>query len=87
MERLPTPVSWPGESHGPCSKWDCKELDTTERLSLSVISIDVSIVLKCLLQSLSFGSMIINSLQSLIYLLKNIDDQSSLLSSDFAKSK
>ena len=29
-ERLPTPVSWPGESHG----WGCKEVDTTERLSL-----------------------------------------------------
>ena len=33
-ERLPTPVFWPGEFHGPYSPWDCKELDTTEQLSL-----------------------------------------------------
>ena len=33
-ERLPTPVSWPGEFHGPYSPWSCKELDTTQRLSL-----------------------------------------------------
>ena len=34
----PTPVFLPGESHGQrslvgCSPWDCKELDTTERLT------------------------------------------------------
>ena len=33
----PTPVFWPGESHGQrnlagCSPWGCKELDTTKRL-------------------------------------------------------
>ena len=33
-ERLPTPVFWPGEFHGPYSPWGCKELDTTEQLSL-----------------------------------------------------
>ena len=33
-KRLPTPVSWPGEFHGPYGRWGCKELDTTERLSL-----------------------------------------------------
>ena len=33
-ERLPTPVFWPGEVHGLYSPWGCKELDTTERLSL-----------------------------------------------------
>ena len=27
---LPTPVFWPGDFHGLCSPWDCKELDTTE---------------------------------------------------------
>ena len=32
---LPTPVFWPGESHGLYSPWDCKELDRTEQLSLS----------------------------------------------------
>ena len=26
-ERLPTPVFWPGESHGPCSPCGHKELD------------------------------------------------------------
>ena len=34
-ERLPTPVFWPGEFHGMYSPWGRKELDTTERLSLS----------------------------------------------------
>ena len=33
--RLPTPVFWPGKFHGLCSPWDCKDSDTTERLSLS----------------------------------------------------
>ena len=35
-ERLPTPVFWPGESHGLYSPQGGKELDTTERLSLSL---------------------------------------------------
>ena len=35
-ERLPTPVFWPGEFHGLYSPWGCKELDMTERLSLSL---------------------------------------------------
>ena len=34
-ERLPTPVFWSGELHGRCSPWGRKELDTSERLSLS----------------------------------------------------
>ena len=34
-ERLPTSVFWPGELHGLYSPWGCKELDMTERLSLS----------------------------------------------------
>ena len=38
-ERLPTAVFWPGEFHGLCSRWVHKELDTTERLSLSLFSI------------------------------------------------
>ena len=29
-KRLPTPVFWPGEFHGLCSTWGCKESDTTE---------------------------------------------------------
>ena len=34
-ERLPNPVFWPGEFHGLYKTWGCKELDTTEQLSLS----------------------------------------------------
>ena len=34
---LPTPVFWPGVFHGLYSPWGCKELDTTEQLSLSGI--------------------------------------------------
>ena len=34
-ERLPTPVFWPGESHGLYSARGGKESDTTERLFLS----------------------------------------------------
>ena len=34
-ERLPTPVFWPGESHGLCSTWGRKELDMTEQVSLT----------------------------------------------------
>ena len=34
-ERLPTPVSWPGEFNGLYSPWGRKESDTTEQLSLS----------------------------------------------------
>ena len=37
-ERLPTPVFWPGEFHGLYSPWVCKESDTTEWLSLSLLS-------------------------------------------------
>ena len=37
-ERLPTPVFWPGESHGLYSPWDHKESDTTEGLSLQFTS-------------------------------------------------
>ena len=33
-ERLPTPVSWPGESHGLYSPWGHKESDGTKWLSL-----------------------------------------------------
>ena len=35
-EQLPTPVFWPGELHGLCSPWGREELDTTERRSLSL---------------------------------------------------
>ena len=35
MERLPTPVFWPGESHGLCCPWGRKELDMTEWLPLT----------------------------------------------------
>ena len=32
----PLPIFWPGEFHGLYSPWDHKELDTTERISLSL---------------------------------------------------
>jgi len=35
-ERVPTPVFWPGEFLGLYSSRGCKELDTTEGLSLSL---------------------------------------------------
>ena len=38
MERLPTPVFWPGEVHGLYIPWGHKEFDTTERLSFSLKS-------------------------------------------------
>ena len=38
-ERLPTPVFWPGEFHGLCSPWGCKESDVTKRLSLSLFTL------------------------------------------------
>ena len=37
-ERLPTPVFWSEEFHGWYSSWGRKELDTTERFSLSLSS-------------------------------------------------
>jgi len=37
-ERLPTSVFWPREFHGVYSPWGHKELDTTERLSLTSLS-------------------------------------------------
>ena len=35
-ERLSIPVFWPGELHGLCSPWGCKESDTIEQLSLQL---------------------------------------------------
>ena len=35
-EWLPNPVFWPGEFYGLYSPWGCKELDTTEQLSLTL---------------------------------------------------
>ena len=49
-ERLPTPVFWPGEFHGLYSPWGRKELDTTERLSLDMMSYDSCFLLSTLLQ-------------------------------------
>ena len=49
-ERLPTPVFWPGKFHGQrsmlgFSPWGCKELDTTERLT---VSLSVALCKHCL---------------------------------------
>ena len=48
MEWLPTPEFLPGEFHGQrnlvgYSPWDCKELDTTEQLTLSDLITDILI--------------------------------------------
>ena len=32
-EQIPTPVFWPGEFHGLCGPWGCKESDVIERRS------------------------------------------------------
>ena len=37
--RLPTAVFWPGEFHGRYGPWGGKDLDTTERLSLSLVAV------------------------------------------------
>ena len=42
MERLPTPVFWPGEFHGLSSPWGHKESDMTEWLSLSLFHLIVN---------------------------------------------
>ena len=43
-ERLPTSVFWPGEFHGLYSSWAHKELDTTEQLSLSLATCEMSTI-------------------------------------------
>ena len=45
-ERLPTPVFWLGEFHGLYSPWGCKELDTTEGLSLSFHTCHVETIIQ-----------------------------------------
>ena len=48
-ESPPTPVFWPGEFQGLYSPWGCKQLDTTERLSLThsnLFQITVAIITK-----------------------------------------
>ena len=49
-ERLPTPVSWPGEFHGLYSPWGRKESDMTEQLSLHFTSFPSSrhFICKCM---------------------------------------
>ena len=43
MERLFTPVFWPGEFHGLYSPWGHKEFNMTERLSLHLWFIHSSV--------------------------------------------
>ena len=40
-ERLPTPVFWPRKFHGLYSPWGCKESDTTEQLSLCLLTAEI----------------------------------------------
>ena len=47
-ESLPIPVFWPRKFHGLYGSWGCKELDTTEWLSLS----QATIALFCLLNTI-----------------------------------
>ena len=42
-ERLPNPLFWPGEFHGLYNPWGHKELDQTERLSLSFLKATVTL--------------------------------------------
>ena len=39
------PVFWPGEFHGLCSPFNCKESDMTERLSLSTVNLKMLILI------------------------------------------
>ena len=39
--KLPTPVFWSGEFHRLYSPWGHKELDTTERVSLSFSNLEI----------------------------------------------
>ena len=55
-ERLPTPVFWPGKFHGLYSPWDHKELDTTERLSLTFKAFWLNSVDDLFLSILAMGS-------------------------------
>ena len=48
-EWLPTPVFWPGEFHGLYSPWSCKESNTTEWLSLLLLS-GINSLLNCEVQ-------------------------------------
>ena len=41
-ERLPTPVFWSGEFHGLYSLWGRKESDKTERLLLSLFTLEIN---------------------------------------------
>ena len=41
-DRLPTPVSWPGEFHGLYSPWGRKESDTTEQLNHHPSALDTT---------------------------------------------
>ena len=52
-ERLPTPVFWPGEFRGLCRLWGRRELDMTERLSLSLFILDVQCCAKLLYSKVS----------------------------------
>ena len=45
-ERLPTPVFQPGEFHGLYSLWGHKESDTTEQISFSLNSLNVSLSMR-----------------------------------------
>ena len=74
-ERLPTPVFWPGEFHGLYSSWDHKELDMTERLSLSLALFCLSDILSY--EYLTWFSDFKLSIARVMYLLELRWDQPS----------
>ena len=52
-ERLPTPVSWPGEFHGFDGPWGLKESHMTEQLSLTVLGIADTLITELVPEALS----------------------------------
>ena len=44
-ERLPTPAFWPGEFHGLCSPWGCRELDTKSDFHFTSLNYCINFVM------------------------------------------
>ena len=74
-ERLPSPVFWPGEFHGLCNPWGCKELDMTEQLSLHFMKVECSFDICSLVAIFIIGK---QNFPSLLFLLIGLAFQSTL---------
>ena len=68
-ERLPTPVSWPGEFHGLASPWGLKESDTTEQFSLTVLGIVDTMITELVPEALSLVKVQVIIFKFLLHLL------------------